>query len=54
MVILVDREGRIVRLPRREIEERRALRQSIMPQDISAKMTRREFLDLLAFLMQCK
>jgi putative membrane-bound dehydrogenase-like protein len=53
-VALADSQGRVLRIPRTEIEEKRAIKQSIMPQDIATRMTRREFRDLLAFLRSCK
>lgn len=54
MVTLVVAEGRSHRLARTEIEERRALKGSIMPRDVASRMTRRELADLLAFLSACK
>lgn len=54
MVTLVDAEGRTHRLARTEIEERRALKESIMPRDVARRMTLRELADLLAFLSSCK
>ncbi len=47
---LADADGKRTVIKRFEIEERRASPKSLMPDDLSRQMTRREFLDLLEFL----
>ena len=47
---LADAQGKRTVLKITDVEERVAQTTSIMPADLHAKMTRREFLDLLAFL----
>jgi len=53
-VLVADSEGKIARIPRTEIEEREALPKSIMPDELPNQMTRQEFLDLIAYLMDRK
>jgi putative membrane-bound dehydrogenase-like protein len=49
-ITLADTTGKLTVLKITEIEDRVAQPTSIMPADLHAKMTRQEFLDLLAFL----
>ncbi len=49
-VTLVDALGKRTVLPITDIEERVAQKTSIMPPDLHKRMTRREFVDLLAYL----
>jgi len=53
-VVVADSQGKIERIQRAEIEERSAVPKSIMPDDLANQMTRREFLDLLAYLQERK
>jgi putative membrane-bound dehydrogenase-like protein len=53
-VAVADSQGKIERIPRAEIEERTAVPKSIMPDELANQMTRREFLDLLAYLLERK
>jgi putative heme-binding domain-containing protein len=53
-VTLGEADGRLTVLKRLDIEERRASPTSLMPDDLHQLMTRREFLDLLAFLGERK
>jgi putative heme-binding domain-containing protein len=53
-VLVADSEGKIAKIPRTEIEEREALPKSIMPDELPNLMTRQEFLDLIAYLMDRK
>jgi len=54
LVTLVDAAGKLERLRRADIEERAALKTSIMPDELPHKMSRREFADLIAFLLERK
>src|SRR5262249_36203587 len=47
---IADAQGKREVIRRLDIEERQASPTSIMPADLHTRMTRREFLDLLAFL----
>ena len=47
---LADAQGKLTVLKITEIEDRVAQPTSLMPADLHAQMTRREFVDLLAFL----
>ena len=47
---LADADGKRIVLKRLDIEERQASPKSLMPDDLHRLMTRREFLDLLAYL----
>jgi putative heme-binding domain-containing protein len=49
-LVLIDAQGQTTSLQASEIEERRPSQLSIMPENLQAAMTRRELLDLLAFL----
>jgi len=49
-ITVADAQGKLEVINRTEVEERRALPTSIMPEKLSELMTRREFLDLIAFL----
>jgi putative membrane-bound dehydrogenase-like protein len=51
---LGDQQGNIVRIPRKDIEERVPAQVSVMPQNLHQRMTRQEFLDLLSFLESLK
>lgn len=51
-ITLGDSEGHQEVIPRPEVEERHALRTSVMPNGLPALMTMQEFRDLLAFLQQ--
>ncbi len=53
-VTLADNQGKLEIIHRTLIEERRALPTSIMPDNLPDLMTRREFLDLIAFLAERK
>jgi putative membrane-bound dehydrogenase-like protein len=53
-VTLADNQGKLETIHRTLIEERRALPTSIMPENLPDLMTRREFLDLIAFLTERK
>lgn len=53
-VTIVDSAGKAERLKRTDIEERVAVRQSIMPDELPHRMSRQEFIDLLAYLMARK
>ena len=44
--------GKIERIHRTQIEERTAQAKSLMPDDLAQQMSQREFLDLLAFLLE--
>lgn len=49
-VQFVNAEGKTLRLPRRDIAERRSTGASGMPQDLPASLAPREFVDLIAYL----
>lgn len=49
-VTVADAKGKLETLMRQDIEERVASKLSLMPDDLPARMTPREFLDLLAYL----
>jgi putative membrane-bound dehydrogenase-like protein len=51
---LGDTQGKLVTIPRNDVEERRAVPGSIMPDNLPALMTRREFRDLIAYLAKRK
>jgi putative heme-binding domain-containing protein len=51
---LGDQQGNIVRIPRKDIEERVPAQVSVMPQNLHQRMTRQDFLDLLSFLESLK
>jgi putative heme-binding domain-containing protein len=53
-ITVADAQGKLEVIHRTNIEERRALATSIMPDKLHELMTRREFLDLLAFLSNRK
>jgi putative heme-binding domain-containing protein len=53
-VMIGDVHGKIEKIHRTQIEERTALTKSLMPDDLANQMTKQEFLDLLAFLMERK
>jgi putative membrane-bound dehydrogenase-like protein len=49
-ITLADADGKRFTLQRLDIDDRQASPKSLMPDDLPKQMTRREFLDLLAFL----
>src|SRR5262249_17968857 len=49
-VVLREATGREVRIPKTELEELRATKTSLMPENAVALLTFEQFLDLLAFL----
>jgi putative membrane-bound dehydrogenase-like protein len=51
-ITLADAQGKREVLKRQDIEERTALPTSLMPDNLAEQMTPREFLDLLAYLME--
>jgi putative membrane-bound dehydrogenase-like protein len=51
---IADAQGTLEVIHRTQIEERRALTTSIMPENLHELMTRREFLDLIRFLSERK
>ncbi|HLW66221.1 MAG TPA: PVC-type heme-binding CxxCH protein [Gemmataceae bacterium] len=53
-VTVADSQGKIEKIHRREIEDRTALPKSIMPENLPELMTRQDFRDLLAFLLERK
>lgn len=53
-VTLIDARGQTRRIPLEEIRERRALKSSLMPEKLTAVVTRREFRDLIEFLASLK
>jgi putative membrane-bound dehydrogenase-like protein len=53
-ITLGDAQGKLVEIPRNDVEERRAMPGSIMPDNLPALMTRREFRDLIAYLTNRK
>jgi putative heme-binding domain-containing protein len=48
---LADANGKRVVLKRLDVEDRQASPKSLMPDDLHRQMTRREFLDLLEYLL---
>jgi putative membrane-bound dehydrogenase-like protein len=50
IITLIDSQGRVEKIHRKVIDERSALRMSIMPDNLTSLMTVREFRDLIAFL----
>lgn len=46
----VDADAKVFELDSSEVETRNSLKTSLMPEDISKRMTKEEFLDLVAFL----
>ncbi len=53
-VTLADNQGKLTIVPRTEIEERRALPGSIMPDNLIELLTPQDWMDLLAFLKTCR
>jgi putative membrane-bound dehydrogenase-like protein len=53
-VTVGDAQGKLEVLRRQDVEEREALRTSLMPDDLHALLTPQEFLDLLAYLGERK
>jgi hypothetical protein len=53
-ITLADAQAKLETINRAEVEERHPLATSIMPDNLAALMTRREFRDLIAFLGQRK
>jgi putative membrane-bound dehydrogenase-like protein len=53
-VLLGTVEGKTERIHRTQIEERTALTKSLMPDDLANQLTKRDFLDLLAYLLERK
>jgi putative membrane-bound dehydrogenase-like protein len=53
-VVIADAEGKLETINRLDIEERQAAKTSIMPENLPALMTRQEFRDLLAYLLERK
>ena len=51
-VLVGDAQGKIEKIHRTQIEERTAQDKSLMPDDLAQQLTSREFLDLLAFLLE--
>ena len=51
---LADAEAKLVRIPRRDIEARRAVAVSIMPEHLVDALTPIEFADLISFLASLK
>jgi putative membrane-bound dehydrogenase-like protein len=51
---LADADGKLTVLRRLDVEERQASPKSLMPDDLHQRLTRREFLDLLAYLEERK
>ncbi len=47
-----DADGRVIELPRADIEERKPQNVSIMPDNVAESLTAQEFRDLVAFLME--
>lgn len=54
VLVLADAEGKIVRVPLAEIEERRVSTLSPMPTDIASKLSERDCHDLLGYLLEQK
>ncbi|HEV3143128.1 MAG TPA: PVC-type heme-binding CxxCH protein, partial [Gemmataceae bacterium] len=53
-VTVADSQGKLEKIHRREIEDRTALPKSIMPENLPEMMTKQDFRDLLAFLLERK
>jgi putative membrane-bound dehydrogenase-like protein len=53
-VVIADAEGKLETINRLDIEDRQAAKTSIMPDNLPALMTRQDFRDILAFLMERK
>jgi putative membrane-bound dehydrogenase-like protein len=53
-ITLGDAQGKTIDIPVAEIEQRQAQTQSIMPDDLTDQITRREFADLVEFLSNLK
>jgi len=53
-IVIADAEGKLETIPRLDIEDRQAAKTSIMPDNLPELMTRQEFRDLLAYLMERK
>jgi len=53
-IVIADAEGKLETIPRLDIEDRQAAKTSIMPDNLPALMTRQEFRDLLAYLVERK
>jgi putative membrane-bound dehydrogenase-like protein len=53
-ITVADAQGQLEVLQRQDIEERVALHTSLMPDNLHEQMTLREFLDVLAFLLERK
>src|SRR5262249_14551912 len=53
-IVIADAEGKLETIPRLDIEDRQAAKTSIMPDNLPALMTKQEFRDLLAYLMERK
>jgi putative membrane-bound dehydrogenase-like protein len=51
-VTVADSQGKVEKIHRREIEDRTALPKSIMPENLPELITRQDFKDLLAFLLE--
>lgn len=49
-ITVADAEGKLIKLKRLDIEERKPSTKSLMPDDLHKQMTRREFQDLLEYL----
>jgi putative heme-binding domain-containing protein len=52
--ILGDNEGKMIELKTAEIEERRPVKTSVMPEKLTDRMTVQEWRDLLAYLQSLK
>jgi putative heme-binding domain-containing protein len=53
-IVVADSEGKTEIINRLDIEDRQAAKTSIMPDNLPALMTRQEFRDLLAYLIERK
>lgn len=53
-VTLADNQGKLTVIPRTQIDERRALPGSIMPDNLTSLLTPQDWIDLIAYLRQCK
>lgn len=51
LVVVVDAEGKEIRIPKGDIEETRTSALSLMPTDIGSKLSERELQDLVAWLL---
>jgi hypothetical protein len=54
VLTLADDQGHRREIPKTEIDERHVQSKSIMPEGLEKRLTQREFVDLLAFLMAQK